>query len=182
MFWINGSAFLLFGAAAACGAAAHALGIAWLPIGVAVFLSALLVLGALGEWVARRWGWAPPTIFWIVPLWYCGLCGLAMLAHDHGPRSLGLALPALCGALAVAFVVRRKDHPGGAALVIGAVALLAQIVLELAELAGQPALGHSVLEPVLGIAILACAIVYGHQRRQVASAPQRAALPSARSR
>lgn len=182
MLWINGSALLLFGAAAACGAVAYVLGAAWLPIGVAVFLGALLGLGALGELVARRRGWAPPTIFWIVPLWYGGLCGLAKLAHDHGPRPLGLALPALCGALAVGFVVRRKDHPGGTALVVGAIALLAQIVLELAELAGQPALGHELLEPALGIAILACAFLYGHQRRQLASAPKRASLPSARSR
>lgn len=185
MLWLNGSAFLVLCAAAACGATAYALGAAWVPVGVAVFLGALLVLGALGELAARRRSWAPPTIFWIVPLWYGGLGGLAKLAHDHGPRPLGLALPALCGVLAVAFVVRRKDQPGGGALVVGAAALLAQIVLELAERAGQPAFGHALLRPALGIAILTCALVYGYQRKRAngpAMGPRRAPLPNARSR
>lgn len=182
MFWLNGSALLVLLGAAGAGALAYALGAAWLPWGLTVFLGAVLALGALGQRLAHQRHWPAPTIFWIVPLWYGGLCGLAKLAHDHGPRPLGIALPALCGALAIGFVVRRKDQPGGAALVVGAVALLAQIVLDLAELAGQPVWGHGVLEPALGLCILGCALLYGRQRRQAALRPPPPPLPSARSR
>lgn len=173
MVWLNGGALVVLLVAAASGVVASALGAPWVPQGVAVFLGALFVGGVLGERLARQRAWPAPTIFWIVPLWYGGLCGLAKLAHEHGPRSLGLGLPLLCGALAVGFVVRRRDQPGGAPLVIGALALLAQIVLELAELLDQPAWGNAVLRPALGVTILGCALLYGRQRRAARALPPR---------
>lgn len=185
MLIFNNATAVVGVASAGVGLAAVSLGAPWYPFGVAAFLGGLLVLGAIFEHQAPRVRFSPPRLYWIIPLWFGGLLGLATLCYYAGPRPLGLALLGVCGVLAVRFVQHQSTLPGGRWFVVAVAALGAQIGLELAEDAGHALRGLSIVRPVLGgvilMSFLICGIMRYHARDDAPTSPD-PELPRAKVR
>lgn len=184
----NNAAFVGSVASMCVGATACALGAPWYPVGLAVFLGSLMLLGALlerGEWLRlpRLMRDGPPRIYWIVPLWFVGLVGLSTLCYEAGPRWLGMLLFGACGVMVVLSIQRHSRQPGGHWLVTAAFAMGAQICVELAEDRGHRIWGQGVVRPALAILILASLVIFGFVRHYARVAPPPRApdeLPRAR--
>ncbi len=157
--------------AAGVGAISYALGLPWVPGGIACFFSSFAALAAGYELVLTRRGWTPPRLFWIVPAWYGGLLGLAVLARTEG-MTIGVTLLLVCGYLALRFLKAQSRLPGGDWLLGCVGALGVQIILEMAADLGYPVWGHEVIAVVLGVAIIVCAYMTARARsRPRATAP-----------